>query len=392
MSEDEGSGSMARQLINPAETGPVSGFYSKGVQIGNRVFVSGQVARGEGSDIVGAGDLDQQLDKTFGNIESVLREAGGSMDHMAMTRTHVTSVQYRNLVGDARRARGFTGATSTLAVVNSLADPRLLVEIGGIAHVGGDWKVFNPDTVPQTPGSYNQGVQIDDTLYVAGQIALDAQGNLVGRGDPVAQADQAAQNVVRVIESAGGSADDVVYICLYVTNPAYIDAVRSARQKYGLVGCPSTLVVIPSLATADYLVEIEAIAVIGTEKTIIRPDNVHTVSPRYEHAVVAGDTVYLAGQVSADVDGNIVGKGDAEAQARQLFENMANVLHAAGAGLDDVVSTTTYLTNLQHRDAVNRVREEIGLTAAASTGLVISALALPDYVVEVEAIAVVDDR
>jgi enamine deaminase RidA (YjgF/YER057c/UK114 family) len=178
---------------------------------------------------------------------------------------------------------------------------------------------------------------------------------------------------------------------LYVTNPMYIPAVRAARQKYGLTGCPSTLVVIPSLATGDYLVEIEGIAVIGTEKTVIRPDDVHDVSARYEHAIVTGNTVYCAGQVSADLEGHVIGIGDAEAQARQLYENMSRVLKAAGASMSDIVSTTTLMTNIQYRQAVNQVRGEFGVTDATNTSIVISALAMPEYLLEVEAIAVVGD-
>jgi enamine deaminase RidA (YjgF/YER057c/UK114 family) len=383
---------MTRRLLDPTETGPPAGFYRKGVQTGNRVFVSGQVSRDERGETTGAGELDRQIERVIANLGSVLRAGGASFADLAMTRTHVDSVLYRAALGEARRRHGLSGATSTLAVVQSLADPRLRVEIGGVAHTGGRREVLLPDTVHPPPGTYAHGVRVDDTLYVAGQIGLDPAGNLVGRGDPEAQAEQAVRNLVRVLEAAGGSPGDVVYLCNYVTPPAYVEAVRAARRAHGFTACPSTLVVIPSLASADYLVEIEAIAVLGTARTVIRPADVHPVSPLYEHAIVAGDTIYLAGQVAADGEGNPVGPGDAEAQARQLLHNMERVLAAAGAGLEDVVSTTTYLTNLQHREAVNRVREEVGLTSAASTGLVISALARPEYLVEIEAIAVVGDR
>jgi 2-iminobutanoate/2-iminopropanoate deaminase len=382
---------MPHQYINPPGAGPTYGRYSKAVRAGNRLFVAGQVPVDVEGNVTGPGDIDTQISQTLQNTNRVLEDAGASFSDMTMTRVYPTSVAYRNTIGDARRAAGLAGATSTLAVVESLANPSLLVEMSGIAHLDGERKTFSPDNVHATPGTYTHGVQVDDTLYIAGQIALDPAGNLVGPGDAEAQADQAAQNLIRVLEAAGVSADDVVYTCLYITNPAYITAVRAARQKYGLTNCPSTLLVIPSLATSDFLVEIEAIAVLGTEKTIIRASGVHEVTPRYEHAIVAGDTVYMAGQISLDPDGNLVGPGNAEVQARQLYANMGRVLGASGATFNDVVSMTVYMTNLQHREGHNKVRGELGITTPANTSVVISALAQPEFLLEVEAIAVVQD-
>lgn len=383
---------MPRQYINPPDAGPTHGRYSKAVVSGNRVFVAGQVPVDVEGNLVGAGDIEAQNAATLGNVGRVLREAGSSFENLVMGRIYSTTMAHIDVLARGREANNLAGTPATLTGAGGLMNPYMMLEMSGIAHVGDERKVISPDTVHETGWPYVHGVQVDDTLYLSGQIALDRQGNLVGRGDIDAQADQAAQNVIRMLEAAGGSADDVVYTCLYITNPAYISAVRAARQKFGLTGCPSTLIVIPSLATADFLVEIEAIAVIGTEKTAIKPADVHEVSGRYEHAIVAGDTVYMAGQIALDPDGNLVGPGDAEAQARQLYANMERVLAAAGATLDDIVSTTVYMTNLQHREGHNKVRGELGIFSPANTSVVISALAQPEFLLEVEAIAVLGDR
>jgi enamine deaminase RidA (YjgF/YER057c/UK114 family) len=113
----------------------------------------------------------------------------------------------------------------------------------------------------------------------------------------------------------------------------------------------------------------------------------------YTHAVKTGNTVYVAGQVSTGPDGNVVGKGDAEAQARQIWRNIeAAVKAAGGAGLQNVVKTTTYVTSIDHAGGIRKAREELfsGLNPPTSTLLVISALASPDFMVEIEAIAVVE--
>ena len=103
----------------------------------------------------------------------------------------------------------------------------------------------------------------------------------------------------------------------------------------------------------------------------------------YSQVVKVGDTVYIAGQVG--------GKGDAEAQVRQVWRSIEAAVQSVGGTLQDVVKTTTYVTSIDHAGAVRTVRDELFKTVKppTSTLLVVSALASPDYVVEIEAVAVV---
>ena len=123
--------------------------------------------------------------------------------------------------------------------------------------------------------------------------------------------------------------------------------------------------------------------------------NPNTMPPSrgYTQVVKAGNTVYIAGQVGVAPDGNAVGKGDAEAQVRQIWRNMeAAVKAAGGTGLQNIVKTTTYVTSIDHAGAVRKVRDELfrASNPPTSTLLVISALANPDFMVEIEAVAMVD--
>jgi enamine deaminase RidA (YjgF/YER057c/UK114 family) len=112
----------------------------------------------------------------------------------------------------------------------------------------------------------------------------------------------------------------------------------------------------------------------------------------YTQAVKVGNTVYIAGQVSAGPDGNVVGKGDPEAQARQVWRNIEAAVKSAGGTLQNVVKTTTYVTSINYAAAVRKVREELYQSSnpPTSTLLVVAGLASPDYMVEIEAIAVVE--
>jgi enamine deaminase RidA (YjgF/YER057c/UK114 family) len=123
----------------------------------------------------------------------------------------------------------------------------------------------------------------------------------------------------------------------------------------------------------------------------INPDTLSR-SRGYSQMVKVANTVYIAGQVSAGADGNVVGKGDPEAQVRQIWRNIEAAVKTAGGTLQHVVKTTTYVTNIQYATAVRKVREELfqSLNPPTSTLLVVAGLASPDYMVEIEAIAVVD--
>ena len=110
----------------------------------------------------------------------------------------------------------------------------------------------------------------------------------------------------------------------------------------------------------------------------------------YHMVVKTGNTVYIAGQIAQAQDGSSVGVGDVEAQVRQIWRNIeAAVKAAGGTGIGDVVKTTTYVTDIQHGAAVRKVRNELfaSIPAPTSTLVVVSELANPDWIVEIESIA-----
>ena len=102
-----------------------------------------------------------------------------------------------------------------------------------------------------------------------------------------------------------------------------------------------------------------------------------------------GNTIYVSGQVAYDPNGNLVGEGDMRAQTRQVFDNIRAVLAAAGARLEDIVKINTYITDQSRfMDMLDVRREIFGANPPASTAVVVSALAFPGLLIEVEAIAV----
>lgn len=110
----------------------------------------------------------------------------------------------------------------------------------------------------------------------------------------------------------------------------------------------------------------------------------------FSRAVRVGDTVYVSGTVAWGDDGKLVGGGDTYTQAKQAIRNIEKALGQAGASLNDVVRTRIYVTDISRLDEAARAHgEAFGEIRPASTMVEVSALAEPEMLVEIEAIAVV---
>ncbi len=129
----------------------------------------------------------------------------------------------------------------------------------------------------------------------------------------------------------------------------------------------------------------------------IRPFNTRDTYPEQDldndlcQAVVAGDTVYLRGQVGQDLDtSESVGIGDVEAQAERAMANVAQLLDEAGSRLEDVCKVVVYLVDPRYREPVYRVMGRwLKGVHPVSTGVVVTALARPEWLVEIDVTAVV---
>ena len=110
----------------------------------------------------------------------------------------------------------------------------------------------------------------------------------------------------------------------------------------------------------------------------------------YSQALRVRDLVFVSGQAAIAPDGTIVGKGDFEAQARQAFTNLKTVLQAAGSDLEDIVKVTIYVTDMSHFPKVVELRKQYFRPPyPADTIVQVQALALPELLIEIEAIACV---
>lgn len=124
-------------------------------------------------------------------------------------------------------------------------------------------------------------------------------------------------------------------------------------------------------------------------KSKVEVEGVAAPAGHYSHGIVAspGRTLYVAGQVALDENGQLVGKGDIEAQTRQVLTNLERVVTSAGGSMADVVKASVYLTSLEYRAPVGAIRKEFFPDPPpANTLLVVSSLADPDFLVEIDAV------
>ena len=122
----------------------------------------------------------------------------------------------------------------------------------------------------------------------------------------------------------------------------------------------------------------------------VNPDGVHK-PVGYSHVaeVTSGKLLYLAGQVSVDPSGKIVGDGDVAAQTKQVFENIKANLAAAGATFADVIKVTYFLLDPAGIPTIRQIRDEYvdKQSPPISTLLIVAGLARPEFLIEIEAIA-----
>ena len=115
------------------------------------------------------------------------------------------------------------------------------------------------------PLAYSQATRVGDQLWIAGQVAVDPNGDPVGLADPHKQAEQIWANLAGVLAAAGGGLDELVATTTYIVDRAYRDAATQARRRWleGTTYPTNTLVIVDGLGRPEYLLEVSAVAVLA---------------------------------------------------------------------------------------------------------------------------------
>ncbi|HEY1365270.1 MAG TPA: RidA family protein [Xanthobacteraceae bacterium] len=129
-------------------------------------------------------------------------------------------------------------------------------------------------------------------------------------------------------------------------------------------------------------------------KQQITSEKIRRPSGHFSQAVVTearGRLVFISGMTARRADGSIAGIGDIEAQTRQVCENLKAAVEGAGGTMDDIMRVDVYVRNMEHFEAIHKVRREYFKSPApASTMVEICKMTSPEYLIEINAIAVVE--
>jgi enamine deaminase RidA (YjgF/YER057c/UK114 family) len=130
--------------------------------------------------------------------------------------------------------------------------------------------LFNPEAMFVPTAGYSQVAEVKSgkLVYIAGQVPFDKSGNLVGKDDFLGQTEQVFANIKTAIEAAGGNFSDVVklnYFCIESVDPSLIPQVLKVRDRFVNIKTPpvSTFVVVKRLVRPEWLIEVEAVAVVN---------------------------------------------------------------------------------------------------------------------------------
>ncbi len=136
-------------------------------------------------------------------------------------------------------------------------------------HLKKPFRLYNPDTLAKPSAGYSQVAEVTGgkIVYIAGQVALDKAGNLVGKDDLRAQTQQVFENLKAAVQAAGGDTSNLIKLNIYCAesvDPTQIPVIREIRDKFVNTANPptSTFVVVKRLVRPEWLIEIDAVAVI----------------------------------------------------------------------------------------------------------------------------------
>jgi reactive intermediate/imine deaminase len=225
--------------------------------------------------------------------------------------------------------------------------------------------IFPPGVKPVGP--YSPGILTGDFLYVAGQGARHADGQMPASFEE--QAKQCLENVKTIVEAAGLTMEHVVYTQVYLDNMANFDAMNRVYAHYFSSNPPARATIGVAHLPTDTPIEISAVAVrdLARKKPII-PAGYKSSAP-LTPGIQAGDRLYISGQQGRDPDTGKI-PDDPGDQVRLAFDRFHQVLAAAGMDYANVVFVNPYLTGKMPAKAMNDIYAshfEFGNTPARAT-------------------------
>lgn len=374
-------------------------YSSQAVKAGNTIYVSGQVAWDEKGKVVGLGDMGVQTHQCLKNMKQTLEAGGAKMSDVVKLIVWVRDIREFSAPEIGKLWKSYFGKRyPTLAVVqiSNLWRPDFMVAIEGIAELGPKKVIVAQGVFDSRPDLYSQAIKAGNTVYISAQLSRDEKGNLIARGDFAAQMKMSMENHKRILEAAGATMNEMVFMHMFskderqMHKPWYTTV---WREYVGQRDVACTSIQYGNLLVPGAITNFDGLAEIGPQETIIPPDVADSIPGQmYPQAIKANNRVYVSGQTSWDVNQVSIGQGNIEAQTKMVYENMKRTLKAAGAKMSDVVKLGVFVKDmrlLRRGDYGKIFKEYFGKHCPAVTVVQVDNFWRADYVLEIEAIAVV---
>lgn len=371
--------------------------FSLGLGAGRRTMLSGHSASEHDPatrTMVVRGGMRAQARTAWAKIAAILEAGGRGLNDVVRVVEYVTPAGIERYP-EAAEVRGeLFGANRpavNTVVVNRLLRPQALIEIEVEAE---------PDTpAPQAdrgwPPAWAPARAVDGFVYLSSILSLDKAGAVIAPEDPVEQLRAIYQHASRMLESLGLGLDRVVKTVDYLTPaalPNYKDTGRVRREFLGPVFPAATGIIMSRVAHPGAMIQVDMIAS-RHQSAAVNPGWSRYAKLTYSPGVRAGDLLFMAGQTALDPESaQAVYHGDVAAQAVHVYENILRVVAAAGGTAENLVKTVEYITP----GALERYREVAGVRSRilrepfpASTGCVCEKLLRPEFMIEVDSLAII---
>jgi len=339
---------------------------SPGIDAGDYVYVSGQGPRRiDGSTPSGFAD---QVRQSLENVRAVVEAAGLTMEHVVYVQVYLDDMSHYDAL-DKAFAEYFPKLPPARGVLGVARIPEPSVQINAVAvrDLTGKQAVEVPQFRPSK--AYSAGMLTHDRLFVSTMLGSDPADGKVP-ANPAAQVDFALDRLKTVLEAAGLTLSNMVFVNPYLTSeiPSRIMNEHYARRfEFGNTPGRATIEV-SSLPEGAHLAYTGVAVRDLAQRQAIRPKNMPP-SPTASPCVFAGDTLYCSAKSGfiPGPNGGVFAASTAD-QVRQTMRNLLDNLEEAGMKFDQVVSTTIYLDDLSESAAFGKVyRKYFGGVLPAQT-------------------------
>ena len=410
---------MKREVIETPGAPTPMAHYCQGVLAGDTLFAAGQIASDYRTGVAPqarqdpafpyyGSDIQKQARYILQNLRGVFEAAGCGLADVVKSQVFMTDLNDFYYFDQVWKEFFPSPPPRTTVQVSGLLVPgcRVEIDLTGVKP-GIERRVISGSSTPTPMAHYCQGVLVGDTLYAAGQIASDYRTGVPpeARADPAfpyyasdiqKQTRYVLENIRSVYRAAGCDFADTVKAQVFLTDVRdfpYFDAVW--RECFPSPP-PRTTVQIGALLVPGCRIEVDLTAVHKrVARSVITTQDAPTPMANYCQGLLVGDVLYAAGQLASHHLTGVAAEArqnpafpyygsDIQKQTRYILQNLRTVLDAAGCGLEDVVKSQVFLTDLRDFFYFDQVWKEFFPSPPPRTTLQVSDLLVPGCRVEID--------